>query len=92
MKRDFVCLLRILIDSIPKFIRNSKTLFKFSKLIFNLPESLFSFREKYDSGEIKIDENEIAEANWYKADNLPYVPPDTSLSGKLISSFVADHS
>ena len=47
---------------------------------------------EYDSGEIKIDENEIAEANWYKVDNLPYVPPDTSLSGKLINSFVADHS
>ena len=47
---------------------------------------------EYDSGEIKIDENEIAEANWYKVDNLPHVPPETSLSGKLINSFVADHS
>ena len=47
---------------------------------------------EYDSGEIKIDENEIAEANWYKADNLPHIPPETSLSGKLINSFVEDHS
>ena len=53
MKRDCVCLLRILVDSIPKFIRNSKILFKFSKLIFDIPESLFSFREKYNKGEIK---------------------------------------
>ena len=41
---------------------------------------------------IKVDMNEIAEANWYQAKNLPYVPPESSLSGKLISSFVSDHS
>ena len=47
---------------------------------------------EYESGEIVLDEKEIAEANWYKYNNLPYVPPTTSLSGKLINSFVEDHS
>ena len=42
--------------------------------------------------EIILDKKEIAEANWYKFDNLPYVPPTTSLSGILINSFVEDHS
>ena len=40
----------------------------------------------------QTDEDEIAEAAWYKATDLPYVPPQTSLSGQLISSFVEDHS
>ncbi len=53
---------------------------------------MLGFSCEYESGEIIIDENEIAEANWYKYDNLPYVPPTSSLSGKLINSFVEDHS
>ena len=53
---------------------------------------MLGFTCEYESGEIKVDMNEIAEANWYQAKNLPYVPPESSLSGKLISSFVSDHS
>ena len=53
---------------------------------------MLGFSCEYDSGEIKVDETEIVEANWYKYNNLPYVPPTTSLSGLLINSFVEDHS
>ena len=53
---------------------------------------MLGYKCEYDSGELVIDEDEIVEANWYTADNLPYVPPTTSLSGKLISSFVEDRS
>ena len=53
---------------------------------------MLGFSCEYESGEIIIDKNEIAEANWYKYDKLPYVPPTSSLSGKLINSFVEDHS
>ena len=53
---------------------------------------MLGFTCEYDSGIIKVDEKEIAEAAWYKASELPYVPPQTSLSGQLISSFVEDHS
>ena len=53
---------------------------------------MLGFSCEYESGEIILDEHEIAEANWYKYDNLPYVPPTSSLSGKLINSFVEDHS
>ena len=53
---------------------------------------MLGFTCEYDSGTIKVDEDEIAEAAWYKATDLPYVPPQTSLSGQLISSFVEDHS
>jgi NAD+ diphosphatase len=53
---------------------------------------MLGFSCEYDSGEIVLDKNEIAEANWYRYDKLPYVPPKTSLSGQLINSFVVDHS
>ena len=46
----------------------------------------------YKSGEIQIDEKEIVEANWYRYDNLPLVPPTSSLSGQLINYFVEDRS
>ena len=50
MKRDLVCITRVLIDSLPKSIRNSRLLFDISKLIFDVPEILFLFRKKYDQG------------------------------------------
>ena len=53
---------------------------------------MLGYKCEYDSGDLLIDNNEIVEANWYNVDNLPYVPPTTSLSGKLINSFVEDHS
>ena len=53
---------------------------------------MLGFTCEYDSGIINVDEKEIAEAAWYKASELPYVPPQTSLSGQLISSFVEGHS
>jgi NAD+ diphosphatase len=53
---------------------------------------MLGFSCEYDSGEIKVDETEIVEANWYKYNDLPYVPPTTSLSGLLINIFVEDHS
>ena len=53
---------------------------------------MLGFSCEYESGEIIIDKKEIAEANWYKYDKLPYVPPTSSLSGKLINSVVEDHS
>lgn len=53
---------------------------------------MLGFSCEYESGSIEVDKKEIAEANWYKYDRLPYVPPITSLSGLLINSFVEDHS
>ena len=53
MKRDIICRLRIFIDSLPRFIRESRFLFLFAKYIFKLPNELFTFREEYRKGKIK---------------------------------------
>lgn len=53
MKRDKVCLLRLIVDSLPGFIRNSKILFKLAKYIFDLPSDLYEFRKDYKEGKIK---------------------------------------
>ena len=37
---------------------------------------------------IKIDNNEIIEANWYKLDELPDYPPQRSIAGEMINKFV----
>ena len=53
MKRDYICRLRLLIDKLPLFFRESYFLFKIAKFLFNLPEELFTFRENYWNGTIQ---------------------------------------
>ena len=47
LKRDLICYLRLLVDSLPRRVRDSKLLFKFAKVIFKLPDSLYTFRSDY---------------------------------------------
>jgi NAD+ diphosphatase len=42
----------------------------------------------YASGDICLDEKEIVAAKWYKYNQLPKVPPITTISGQLINAFV----
>lgn len=54
------------------------------------PDSLMvGFTAEHLSGEIRIDNNEIEEAGWFKADGLPSVPVRRSISSELIQWFVA---
>lgn len=49
------------------------------------PHSLMmGFTADYASGEIKIDPNELTEANWYDANDLPTVPRHGTIARKLI--------
>lgn len=53
------------------------------------PHSLMiAFTCEYAVGEIVLEEAEIAEADWYRADELPRVPPRISISRALIDWFV----
>lgn len=53
------------------------------------PHSLMlGFTARWASGDIVIDETEIADANWYRADELPMVPPGMSIARRLIDAWV----
>jgi NAD+ diphosphatase len=55
------------------------------------PHSLMiGFRADYESGEIDCDPTEIAEANWYRRDALPMIPPGISIARKLIDGWVGE--
>ena len=41
MRRDFVCCLRIIVDSFPSFLRNSRLLFEISRVFLNYPYIYF---------------------------------------------------
>jgi NAD+ diphosphatase len=57
------------------------------------PDSLMiGFTAKYASGEIRIDGDEIAEAGWYRTDNLPQIPGKLSIARQLIDWFLEKHS
>lgn len=54
------------------------------------PNSLMiGFTADYADGEIVIEEKEIADAAWFKKDNLPQIPPKLSIARKLIDAFVS---
>jgi NAD+ diphosphatase len=54
------------------------------------PHSLMvGFTARWAGGEIRIEEEEIVDAAWFRADALPPVPPGLSIARKLIDDFVA---
>ncbi len=53
------------------------------------PNSLMlGFHAEYDSGDIVCQEGEIADARWFRYDDLPNVPPGTAISRWLIDDFI----
>ena len=53
------------------------------------PNSLMiGFTAEYESGEISVDGQEITEAGWYDAGNLPELPGKMSIARKIIDRFV----
>jgi NAD+ diphosphatase len=56
------------------------------------PDSLMmGFTAQYESGEIRVDGEEIIEAGWYRAVNLPRIPGKLSIARQLIDWFVEKH-
>ncbi len=55
---------------------------------------MIAFTAEHSSGEIKIDENEIADAGWFSVDeilNIPNLPKRLSISRGLIDWFIDKH-
>ena len=87
MKRDIVCRCRLLIDSLPERIRNSKILFLISRTLFKLPPELFSFREEY-SNKLVPDLSILYAANSTSA--LPRISRSTDINSmhmRMIESY-----
>lgn len=53
------------------------------------PNSLMvGFRAEYESGEIVCDPTEIADAGWYRRDEIPMIPPGISIARRLIDDWL----
>jgi NAD+ diphosphatase len=52
---------------------------------------MIAYTCEYESGDIKVDGEEIVDAQWFSIDNLPNIPPLSTLSGRLINSYIEDH-
>lgn len=53
------------------------------------PHSLMvGFMADWASGELRLDEREIAEARWCRADALPLIPPPVSIARRMIDAWV----
>jgi NAD+ diphosphatase len=53
------------------------------------PHSLMiGFRAEYLSGDLLLDATEIADANWYRRDELPTIPPGISVARRLIDEWL----
>jgi len=54
------------------------------------PHSLMvGFEARYGDGEITIDEGELVDAQWFRPDDLPQIPPRLSIARTLIDAWVA---
>jgi NAD+ diphosphatase len=53
------------------------------------PHSLMlGFTARWAGGDLVLDETEIADANWYRPDDLPMIPPGMSIARRLIDAWV----
>jgi NAD+ diphosphatase len=56
------------------------------------PNSLMvAFTADYAGGDIVLEEEEMADAGWYRPDALPPIPPSISIARQLIDSFLRKH-
>jgi NAD+ diphosphatase len=54
------------------------------------PHSLMiGFRAEWVSGDIEIDPSEIVDAQWFRYDELPSIPPRISIARRLIDDWLA---
>jgi NAD+ diphosphatase len=53
------------------------------------PHSLMiGFTADWASGDIVIDPSEILDAQWFRADDMPMIPPGISIARKLIDGWL----
>lgn len=68
-----------------------KNLRYFGSQPWPFPHSLMiGFHAEYDSGELKADGEEIVDARFFHADELPMIPPPLSIARHLIDAWLAE--
>ncbi|RDV25618.1 NAD(+) diphosphatase [Alteromonas aestuariivivens] len=61
----------------------------FSSQPWPFPHSLMmGFIADYKSGELRLEENEILDADWFEFGDLPNTPPKVSIAGQLIDAVI----
>lgn len=61
----------------------------FSSQSWPFPNSLMmGFTAEYESGEITIDTKELADAQWFDMDNLPFIPTDETIARRIIDHVI----
>jgi NAD+ diphosphatase len=84
------CVRREVLEEVGLKVKNIKY---FGNQPWPFPNSLMiGFTAEWESGEIKVDGKEIAEADWYSADNTPDTPPKLSIAGEIIEWFKESQS
>ncbi len=79
------CVEREILGEVGIKVKNIKY---YSSQPWPFPDSLMmAFTAEYESGDIAVDNCEITDAAWYKADNLPEIPSTDSVAGKMIRWF-----
>jgi NAD+ diphosphatase len=62
----------------------------FASQSWAFPHSLMiAYTAEYAGGDIRCEDAEIAEARWFPADALPYLPPSVSIARRLIDATAA---
>lgn len=83
------CVVREVQEEVGILVKNVRY---FGSQPWPFPDSLMlGFTAEYASGEIKTDQEEVIEADWFAADNLPNIPPKVSIARRLIDWFVDNH-
>lgn len=49
---------------------------------------MLGFFAEYAGGDIVCDQVEIADAQWFRGDDLPMIPPESSIAGRLIRTHI----
>jgi NAD+ diphosphatase len=63
----------------------------FASQAWPFPHSLMvGFFAEWAGGDIRADGTEILDANWYRADKLPTIPPPLSIARRLIDAWLLD--
>lgn len=80
------CVAREVMEEVGIRVRNIKY---FGSQPWPFPDSLMvGFTAEYDSGDIVVDGTEIDAADWYGRDNLPSIPNNNTIAGRLIESVI----